>query len=64
MIGPIAINLHLVNQGIPNLSVPDFLWPIGSIVLVVSVYIGAQTFARLAEITPIKIRDKNAKKND
>ncbi len=64
MIGASAIHLHLVNQGIPNLSWPDFPWLIGSIVLVAGVYIGAQAFAKLAEITPIKMRDKNAKKKD
>jgi hypothetical protein len=52
MIGPIALNVHLVNQGIPHPTMADFPGFIGfTIILVAFTYFGALAFAKIARNT-------------
>ena len=52
MIGPIAINVHLVNQGIPSPTMTDFPGFIGfTIILVTFAYFGALACAKIARST-------------
>ena len=52
MIGPIAINVHLVNQGIPSPMMADFPGFIGfTIILVAFAYFGALACAKISRST-------------
>lgn len=52
MIGPIAVNVHLVNQGIPYPTTADLPGFIGfAIILVAFAYFGALACAKIARST-------------
>ena len=52
MIGPIVINVHLVNQGIPSPTMTGFSGFIGfTIILVAFAYFGALACAKIARST-------------
>lgn len=52
MIGPIAIHVHLMNQGVPSSTMadlPGFIW--FTIILVAFTYLGALACAKIAHST-------------
>jgi hypothetical protein len=52
MIGPIALNVHLVNQGVPSPTMADLPGFIGfTIILVAFAYLGALACAKIARST-------------